>query len=666
MDCHRLRRPLPSLQRAVALVLTVAIGVLGASSAATAQGVRTGSVRIILRATPTTIPADGKSMSRVRIEVRDRSDQPVADGTPVLCTVDNGLLGTSDADKRESLTVTTAGGYATVYCSSETAGAATITVRSQDSRTEVVLQFLPPGEAAQPSARVISIRGGNVGYCLDLGLVRARDGARAQAGNLVFNATEGLELRIADQTLRGWGVSVVRKGETLQGEDFFFDLARGRGVLRRFGDDGVERVPFNAYTLKAASAGGELPDDAFRHDEREGETWLVCDSLLYFPGQKVVVKHAALYVGGQRMFRFPPYWVLGMPGYAGSSNTQSIGASSSGGLAVNLPLFYRVTDTWAGAVRVQRGATGSSVAARDGWSLGIAEEYDTGEAKGSFEASGLLSQDWGVEWRDERSILGGDQGFFTVGWPDHRSLFADASVYHYSTAYRLNLRGQLDSPDGEGDSYRVSADWLTEPRPLSSRAAYRLGVSLGTRSLYAEQNDWTFENELYAALDLRPYQLGDRTRVTPSLTNVYSWDTGDYGSNSARAQLHLAQEFGPSTRLNLNYYLAYRNGDTTQRGADHSLGLDFSFLPAARWNAALNGTWDMTVGNTYGLLSVDFRVRPKWRLGMMATHYDFDETSYNDLEFGLSRSVGEREIGLRYSLENHRLYVEFGGLGLLN
>lgn len=648
---------------ALALVAACCICLFWGGSA-DAQGVRSGNVRITLSANPSTVPADGKSRARIRIEVRDRADQPLADGTPIVCHVDNGLLSTGDTDKRQSLTVPAEGGYATVFCTSEEAGGGTVTVRVQESRQRVTVQFVPKGEALQGSGRVINLRGGWIGYCLDLGLIRARDGARAQLGKLVFDAADGIELDIERQTIRGWGVRIKRKGESLQGEDFYYELAGRRGVLRRFGEYGVERVFFSAYNLSKGGLGFEVPDDAFRSDKREGMTWLVCQSCSYFLGQKVVVKHAALYADTQKVFSFPPYWVIGLPGYSGASNTKVLGLSTAGGLAVDFPFFYRVTNEWAGSVKLQRGAPGTSFIARDGWSIGVAEEYDTGVAKGSFEASGLFSSDWGVEWRDERQLLGGDQGFFNVAWPDHHSLFADASIYHYGDTYRLNVRGQYDSPWVGGEGYRFLADWLTDPAELTDDASYRLGASIGGRKFAGLDDGWVFENELYASMDFDAWRLGRRTRLTPSLAEVYAWDTSEYSANSLRARLRLDHEFGAGASLGLNYYLAYRNGDTSRPGANHLLGLNFTLNHGSLWNLYSNGTWDVTAGDTYGYFGFDWFFRPKLRFGLIGTHYDFDDIGYNDIELELARSFGSREIGVRYSFDTGRLSLELGSLGL--
>ena len=646
-----------SIATATALLALACLPALG-------QGARAGSLRITLRANPETVPADGKSVSRVRIEVRDGTNRPAPDGTAVFVRVDAGLLSLPDADRQQSITGTTTGGYLTVHCSSETPGAATITASAQDSRNEVIVYFMPEGDAAQVRARVIHVQGGWVAYCPELELIQARDGARAIVGPLTFEASDGLELRMSDHTLRGWGARIARKGEQLQGADFFYDLIRQRGVLRRFGDVGIERVAFSVYSLREAALTWEPPPDAFRRDDREADTWMVARSCRYFIGQKLALERAALYAGPQKVLPFPPYWVIGLPGYTGASNTQVLGASSAGGLAVDLPVFYRVTDDWAGALRLQRGVAGSSFVARDGWSLGIAEEYDTGTAKGVVEAGGLLQDDWGLVWRDERPVFGDSQGFFNVAWPDHRNLFADATIYRYGSAHRFNFRAQYDRPEWEGDSYQLAADWLTNPRDITHRASWRLGTSLGVRRLAFEHDRWTFANELYAAVDMDPWRISENATLTPSFSNVYAWDTGGFGLNSARTRLQAARSFGRRGNLGVSYSIGHRSGDTSRPGINQSLALNFSLLGTRDWNAYGSGTWDITAGDNYAYLAVGRRLTPQWRLGLIATHYDFSETRYNDLELEVSRAIANREIGLRYSVERRRLWLEFGGLGL--
>ena len=61
---------------------------------------------------------------------------------------------------------------------------------------------------------------------------------------------------------------------------------------------------------------------------------------------------------------------------------------------------------------------------------------------------------------------------------------------------------------------------------------------------------------------------------------------------------------------------------------------------------------------------VDYNLGPGWRLGLFGTYYDYDTADYSDLELELARALGNKELGLRYSMETGRLSLELGGFGL--
>jgi hypothetical protein len=634
---------------------------------AVAQTVQSGNTRITMQATPRVLVADGKSKSRMLIEVRDRSNTPLPDGTPVICNTDLGLLATTETDKRQTITATIRGGFATVYASSPSPGTAHVVARVRDSSNEVVLQYLPEGTQVQAAPRVVTVTGGWVGYSPEADLIKARDGARAVVGPLTIDAANGLEIGLSGQCLRAWGVTITARGAKLSGEDAYLDLAAGQGVLRRFGDLGLERVAFSLSALDASPADdAATPDGAFRPAEDESLAWMVCASCLLYPNEKIVLRKAVLYAGESRVARLLPIWVIALPGYSGVSNSQVVGLSSGGGLAVNLPLFYHVSDEWAGSVRVQRGVAGSSFSARHGWTLGVGEEYGSAHARGAIEVEGMLAGDWGAEWHDERASASGDQAAFSISSPDHRSLFGDASWYRYEDPYRLNIRAQYDHGWGSSSVLTTGVGLMTEPRALSGDVDYRLGVSASTTRSAGEEHPWVFDNEFYAGLDLTTWRPTKGTRVTPSVSEVYAWNTANFHANSARAQVRISQELGRQASLGLTYYLTHRAGDTEPVGFSHMLGVDATASRPGRWTGSLAGTWDVTRGDTYGQLQLDRFLTAGWRAGLSASHYDFDSTAYSDVEVEVGRPIGGRDVALRYSFRAGRLSLEVGSVVLGN
>lgn len=660
MKTIRSRRLVYAAATCCAVTLLLALG-----SQCAAQMIQTGATRITISATPRALPADGKSRARVLIEVRDREGAALPDGTPVILNTDLGLLATSESDKRQSLTASLRGGYATVYASSDAPGVARITARVRDSANQLVLQFVPEGTVLEAAPRVLNITGGWVGYSPETNLIKVRDKASAVMGRLKISARDGLEASATDQSLRAWGVEITLGKTTLTGEDLFFDLASGQGVVRRFGDLGLERVGFNVNSLEGSIVDpASVPEGAFRAAEDDSLAWMVCHSVRFYPNQRIVLYKAVLYAGESRVLRLLPFWVIALPGYSGASNSQVVGLTSDGGLAVSLPVFYHVSDEWAGSVRVQRGVAGSSFVARDGWTLGVGEEYSSAHSRGSVQVDGILSGDWGAEWIDERNFADGDQAAFSLASPDHQSLFGDASWYHYGSSYRLNLRGQYDHARGQSSALVTGAEIMTEPRAVCGDIDYRVGTSVAALRDAGAEDQWVFENELFVGLDFDTWKPSRRTRVTPSITEVYAWDTDDFHANNARLQLRVSHDIGRQAFTGLTYYLTHRAGDAGTPGFSHLVGFDANASRAGRWNSSLNATWDISQGDTFGQFSFSHYLPDDYRGGFSVSHYDFDDTSYDDVEFEIGKPIGDRDVTLRYSVETGRVSLEVGNIAL--
>jgi hypothetical protein len=642
-----------------------------ASAPVCAQGARVGRVRIDLFATPQRVPADGHSAARIRIEVRDTRNSFVPDSTELIVHSDLGLLSVSGADRRDTVSLHTQGGFAIIELVSDIAGTATVGAQVLDSRNQCLVDFVPPGQAVEPEGRVVDVKGGWVGYAPDLGLIQARDRAQITFGRLTIEVGDVAEVDTNAYIIKAQSVIVKRDGKEIAGEDLYLDLTSRKLVVRRLAASGVERQTYNLGTLTPAAEDLEVPADAFRMSQKESDTWLVASGASFFMGEKVCLRHAGLYIQGQKVFRFPPLWVVAMPGYSGSSNSQVLGMSSSGGLAVNMPFFYRVTDSAAGAIKVQKGTSAGSVMAREGWTLGLQEEYRTARnCEGTFAVEGLPRSDWGFNWRDTRPLFGESQAAFNLGMPDHRSLFADASLYRFNPTHRFNLRASTSRPDGYDTSYAVDADWLTNSRQISSRVAYRVGTTVGIHREGVADPDTSqfrqrtvFRNQLFGALDFVPWRLSGRTLLTPSLTNVYQWDTGNLHTNSLRGQLALDQAFGNTTGASLSFAAEQPSGFADRRGLQQLVSLDFH-SDRGKWNTFWNASRDITNDTQYALMTLDYFPKQLWRLGFTKSYYSFSDTSFNDLETTLARKIGDRELGLTYSTATHKVWLEFGGFGL--
>ncbi|MGQ9730031.1 MAG: hypothetical protein ACUVX8_02040 [Candidatus Zipacnadales bacterium] len=632
-----------------------------------AQTVRVGDSRILISANPTRLPADGQTVSRIRIEVRTRDNAPAPDGTPVTVNTDIGALTTDLGHKTTSATIPTEGGYALIYLISDEPGTATVQASMGNSRNRVLVEFVPLSEVGKRESTVVHVTGKWVGYCSDLELIEARGPAELRYRGLILEA-ETLQLNPRTLVVKADGVVLRRKDLELECEDTYLELMSMRGVCRRFGELGVEQVPYSAFTLKPSEAEQQIPEDAFRFDDREGRVWMVCKSVAIFPNEKIVLRSAALHVDQHRIMRYPPYWVIAFEGYQGSNNSQFLQFNSEGGLALDFPIFFSVTDSSTGALKIQRGASNASVMARQGWSFALefTQSDPANEADSALVVHGLPRSDFGVNFQHTQKVLGGADASFSLAWPDHKSLFTDFSVFRYGSGGHLSFRSHLDRLDAGGTSYGANADFLSTAQPWGKRFNFRWGMGVEADRNAWNEDGFVFEYRTSAYLDLTPFQFGKATNLTPSFSNLFAWDTAHRHSNTARAQLALTHRVGKGINLNLRYILEHRSGESryavydSQTGFTQELALNVSAFASQKWDAYLNASYDLTDSDIYGFGSLNYRPWEKYRLGLIGTYYEFAGTSFNDIEISFNRSLGGREIGVRYSTADDRVSLQFG------
>jgi len=653
--------------KGVFVLLGVLVPLLCFGAFGGAQSIRFGGSRIVVTASPTRLPADGEATARVRVEVRARDGSAVPDGTEVIVSTDLGDLSADGGSKQRSLATPTEGGYAQVFLTSEEPGSATVRATYLDSRNLVLVEFTPPGEGGRPESRVVHVSGGWVGYCSDLDLIEARGPAELRYQGLVLEA-DTLQLNPRTLVVRADGVRMKRRDQQLECEDTYLELSAMRGGLRRFGDLGVEEVTYNAYTLQPTEAEQEIPEDAYRFDDREGRIWTVARSLSLFPGEKLVLRSASLHVDQRRVMRYPPYWVIAFEGYSGSSNSQFVQFDSNGGLALDFPLFFSVTDTSTGALKIQRGASNGSFMARNGWSLALefTNQSLSGDRDTALVIDGLPKSDFGLLFSDRRKLFGDGDADLSIAWPDHHSLFSDFSFFRYGSAGHLAVRTHLDRPEDLGLAYGLDTDYLSNSKPLLGGTRFRWGTGLGVERSVWNADGLVFEHSVATYLDFNGWRPSESTSIVPSVSNSFTWNTADRLDNVARLQLSFSQRFFRGVNANLRYSFEHRSGRSgltylpDTRGIDQQVNLNLSAAGSSKWDAYLNANYGLTDQTVYGFGALNYRPWRWYRLGLLGTYYKFSDLSFSDVEISLNRALGNREIGLRYSTADDRVSLQFG------
>ncbi len=652
-------------------VATTALFLMGcAFGQVHAQGVHFGQNRIVLTANPSRLPADGQTTSRIRVEVRDLNNNPVPDGTEVVIATDTGDLTSSAGAKQNTISAPTTSGFVLVNLTSEEPGTATVRAQYLDSRNQILVEFIPLGETGKAQSTVIHVRGGWVGYSSDLSLIEARGPAELRYRGLEIEA-DSLQVEPTTLVVKAFGVKLKRGETQLEGEDVYLPLLTMKGVLRRFGDQGVEEVRFNAFTLKPTTNEEALPGNAFRPDSREARLWMVAKSLSLFPNEKIVLRSATLHVDGHKIMSYPPYWVVAFEGYQGSSNTNFVSFDSTGGLAVDFPIFFSVTDTQTGAIKIQRGATNGSIMARQGWSFALQETYELPgqEAQGSLTIDGLPRPDWGIEFQDQRKLFGAADSSLSVAWPDHHSLFGDYSAFKYGRAGNLTVQAHFDRvADINQLAYGLGTDFLSSGTPLGRDMTFRWGTGVDASRDSLIDNAFVFEHRSSAYLDFRGWHPNQSTSLVPSVDDAFTWDTGGRQQNVGRAQLAFNQVLSRGINLNARYAAQYTTGESrfvtldSTPGFDQQTSLNLTAFASRRWDASLNASYDITNQNIYGFGSLDYRPWRRWRIGLISSYYRFLGLAFDDLEVSVSRTIWGREIGVYWSKAEGHFSLQVGNL----
>lgn len=642
----------------------VAISLLLCTLSAWAQGPRFDGVRVNLWPTPRVAPADGKTSATIRAELRDANGRPVADGTTVVFRVEGGELSLGGNERRQAVTATTSGGNATVYVTSAEPGVATVyaEVATGEGKNQVTIAFVEEGSALLGDVGAAHVRGGWVGYALDLGLIEARDHAEVEFGPIHIFAEDLLQLDVNTLTVKATGARLEVEGRCLAADELSYNLVSGQGLLRRIAEGGIEELCFDCYSLEPRPPEDEsFSADQIRPDAVDAGAWAVAKGISVYPQQKIVLRNATVYAGAQKLIDLPRYWIIAMPGYTGSSHSGVLGVNSSGEIAVDFPYFYRVSETRTGALKIQHGAAAGSVIARDDWSLALEEAYDTGAAQGAASLVGLPRDDWGFQWHDQRRLGRQRDGYFTLYSPDHEDWYFDANVYQWSGRERINFTTSVQIPRDEGESYAAGVDWLSTNRPLGVwDASYRLGTAAGVRHAEGYDEGLVGTHQVYAALDFPQRLMGERTSITPALSNLFTWDTAGYQQNSIRGELRLHHVFTSDKSIWLSYQGRFTSGDNAD-GYEHLVNLDLRAYHGARFSSYATATYDLSEDDLYAFALVDYSLDRDWRVGVASTFYDIEDTTYDDIEITVARRFGSGEIGLRWSEASGRVALEVGG-----
>jgi hypothetical protein len=626
--------------------------------------VAAGQYRILLRAEPARIPADGLTSATVVAEVRMASGESAPDGLEVRFFASAGNL---------TPAATTVDGVARAILVSATAAqTATITAVAGDARQECRVEFVddrPGGES-----RTLSVNGQYVAYSADDRLIVALGDARLCYRQIETRA-RSLQYDTTSETIRAQGSVVFTDGtsEPVPGDRLSYELRRGLGYLRRqnaAGEfewlrlaDGAEPAAVPETEL----AEGEL--EPLDHDARG--TWVVAGEINLLPGDRIHFRRASIYVEGVRTLALPNYVVSLTGAAADNIFGQLISLSSNGGLNLDLPIYLAAGERRLRTLHVRRlsgDGYGLSLG-QSGWSLGIDDEYSSGRAEGRWSLDDITRSTRSMRWYHSQQMSDDTQGDLALNYYRYSADYPAAASAHVSLRRRLSgydvaLRAQGTSFGGQAYcSTDLTLNWRSLVLGGSGarcdlativgygRAPYETVYRPGEPVRYERQS--TLHQGLRIGLRLPVQPVDQRTSLNASWnTQLYHYMTG---ANRLSSDLRLAlqRRLSDLGAANLAYTYSLRRGASYGGYGQQRIDASLYARRGDRWQGTAFFSYDLGPGGHYG--SLDFVRRlpwqggQRWHLDAAATISRFGNFSYTDTTLALARQTGNYDLRLCFS-----------------
>ena len=651
---------------------------------------------ISVDASPLSIPADGKSYSQILVTVLDQSGAPVLDDTEVRLSASAGDI---------TPAVYTTGGRAVAVLTAATIPQiAIVNAMADGAAGSVQVEFASSDyEEAAASNKAISMSGGSLAYSVDQDTVLGSNSVTIEYKGLTIRAM-GAQICQTFGEIRAQGQVSVQKGDqTLTGDALVCDIRSDRIGLRDFEDQSGVRT-FDVGKLQPISSEGGQDFSPLMNTD--GRAWIISKRLVVIPGRQILFYKASIYVGDAK--------VISLPYYSYSyekreSILQQVRYTSSDGMLVDLPFYYRVANSGTGALKLRYAANGSEYGGyyrpRKGMSMGLEQSYSIGKrSQGRLfvDSMGTSGQAYEMAHHIEfGSALAGARADLSARYqPSTRyakniystTLNALGSFGDYNYSISGYLGGSsiqtydyldpenIDYVDQSSGSVRTT---LRPKAPILSKGLGRISPSftLGYGNL------WTSDDEVSTGLYQSLGLIFSRNTPTNGRTAV-SFDGGMALTTTAKGDTGTSLRLRPSLRTNwasgsasLSYTLNLQNGTTESvlGLSKHSLGCTLFLSGGGKWSTHLFADYGLGSGRLNLTSGLSYRASKSWhiRSSYNLYHYTYEMNgapySYDDsyLKVGIYRPLGAYEVGLAWSPNGQyygvnkgkRIWLEVGGRG---
>jgi hypothetical protein len=675
------------------LILVMQLAVLGSAAA---------QDRFVLSAdaVPACITADGKSYSQIAITVTNVDGTPAPDGTVVQVSTTAGNVTT---------TAYAGGGRATAILTSTTSPEVAIvncSAGGTSASTQVEFSSLPGGGTLGP--KIIRMEGKSLAYSVDRDVVLASDGVYIEYNGLEVQASSA-QISEPMGTIRAQGEVKIRSGDQeLTADALAYDLRTDRCRLLTAGVvlTGPANSLFKSDKLRKSDASALGSNEFAPLTADSTKSWIIAKKLAVFPRDRIQFTHASLYLGNTRVVNVP-YYVYDYNNR--NALMDQIRYTQYEGFVADIPMYYRVTDSGSGALKLRYAQKGSDYGGyshpRKGPSLGIEQTYsmgDRGEGRVFLDAVSdngrslelTHHHEFGTMWNKGRADLSlryQPNASFAKGV---YSAYVNASLSggkydYYLTGFVGGSKVPVWDPmDPANMEYTDRADSSVRAtiRPKRGFSAGSISFSPNLSLGYGRvgvgtslvTQDCAYQS---TGLDLSVPAIGNRTMSLSfnGATELTATSDGRMGE-SFRVGTNLRRSWRGGS-ASLGYTLNLRSGPAVSMFSNsiHTINGNLYAGLGTRWNCNAYFGYGLDTGRLNLYSSAMYQIAPRWKLRADYSLYRYKYSSgttqitsgMSYLKTGIYYPIGPYEVGLAWSPSgkdywsnsSRKVWVEVGMAG---
>ncbi len=623
-----------------------------------------GAGSLHLNANPTALLADGKSICTVSAEVRDRDGGLVPDGTEVRFAATLGVI--------EETAQTSAGVARAKLTSSDIPGDCMITATWLEGQAvaQISVSFGSRSEELDGPQYLEVNADDYLAYSIDYRVLEAIGGVRIRYRSILMTADQvQVDLQtgriIARSSGRDTPIEIRLKDKTITGDLLLCDITTLQGQLISISSGSSQAVDLRKGESKPTEGTGDyLPEELDLIDLSGSSLLVKAKSATIFPSDKIQFKSAGVYMNGKRTL-WLPFYVLSLTD--GQSEDGQYVGYGTGGITLNLPLYYSLTPSSNGALLVRHGESAGWgwYGQKPGWFLDVRQKYTTPSSSGQILFSQVTDADWGAHVSHTQQIDSRSQGYLYVDWAAHKDLFGMMNLSRSFDGFSagLNFYGSHLAEGGDSRTTELSLQTTSKPLgklparfSLSSRTSYIDGSNVGSSG--------GTQQSLLGNIYSNPFKFGDAISLRSSLSLGYRWGAANTSGLSTIATAMLDWRLSTTSRLQLNYRFADRATTLSNSTfGKQSISGHLRLSDGKKWGATLFAMTGLDYSSANLLADLSYYVDDNWRVGLRSTWNKFGALSYSDTEFALGRRLGNRELMAVWSKSQNKIMLELGSGG---